>query len=968
LWRDAGDIQRLLRKANDPDDSSLLDSVYYQERLASCYKDTLKAPKAPAEVPKISELDLFVTGTNAHGVISTIYDELGHPIDVKNHRALFQLQYRGDGRSMRKNDFAFGDVNPATGKRSQVTSDDLGKLSRLTSGFPVAFRPTEVTKEDVNLFRWGKLNAPAVYMDGGILNNKPFTSTIGAIASRTATREVERFLIYVEPRPEQFQMLIGTPATPTLVEAGFNSLTSIPSYQSIASDLEAIEAHNERAQRFQKILESLPDLPHRGLEDLLSVGVLPMEQSHSATSYLAARLTMVNDAAVGAILDNKSGHRQFFPPEQATKLASAANPCSQDGAQSEQDCRRSGRLLVQSFWCWKGIDKNQTLQAYDVFYRKRRSDYLSGVLMKALKGSCDKESLKVPTETWEAVNHLFKLCEITEWAMKTWLTRQDLNWAELSSRYPDIDGLDECDRVKLLAEIATEKWGEVQNHLDRLMTCDIEVPTFDFDIDGLRTRREKYYNSLLQWLDAPASGTSANLLQRLDEAQKDAIAKLVQTPDTAISGKILLDETCNFIDVDQQLLPLQIGSSFESTNVVRVVRFSPLDAQRGLSKGPVDQKVRGTALANFGAFFKKGWRANDIMIGRFDSACLLTECLLTKERLASVAKERPGYSLSASTVARCLPKADAVKLSTEINAYLAATKPSKEAWESLVDQIVLAAQEEILKEEWPRIAQCTIEQQYAWSRYKRDDSTPNGLHFPSRWTAAKSSPDELLVQIAANAIKNGDLPPYAAPSGKDFLEEIPLTAMQEYISLGMVRLGRSIGASVPLEHRQAVTDGLIYKITMRWVPTFFYRLTNTRRTQPGWILIPIVLLGNLALLTTLVFAWLLQQEKHLPLELAALTTALVVGALIVQWTLTQNRWRWVMLGILLLLLLGGVAFYMNSLSHSQLSIVMRCFFSIVGIIAAGAIPRRGVWAGIPAAILASAILFLIWRTQLGLVW
>ena len=84
-------------------------------------------------------------------------------------------------------------------------------------------------------------------MDGGILNNKSFTSTIEAIAGRTATRDVERFLIYVEPNPERLQQNGNNPTTPTLVEAAFDSLVSIPSYQRIAADLQAIEAHNERA-------------------------------------------------------------------------------------------------------------------------------------------------------------------------------------------------------------------------------------------------------------------------------------------------------------------------------------------------------------------------------------------------------------------------------------------------------------------------------------------------------------------------------------------------------------------------------------------------------------------------------------------------------------------------------------------------------------------------------------------------
>lgn len=137
--------------------------------------------------PQIAELDLFVTSTDANGAISTVYDDLGHAIDIKNHRALFKLSYRGE----RKNDM-------------NAPAADLAKLCRMTSCFPVAFEPVRVTAAENSFFRWGRLRHPAVYLDGGILNNKPFTSTIDAIATRTATRAVERFLIYVEPNPERF--------------------------------------------------------------------------------------------------------------------------------------------------------------------------------------------------------------------------------------------------------------------------------------------------------------------------------------------------------------------------------------------------------------------------------------------------------------------------------------------------------------------------------------------------------------------------------------------------------------------------------------------------------------------------------------------------------------------------------------------------------------------------------------------
>jgi hypothetical protein len=80
-------------------------------------------------VSEIEELDMFVTGTNAYGRVFTEFDSQGHPINVKDHRQVFQLSYRKD----RKNDF------------ESEGAAALAKLSRTTSCFPVDSVSTATT-------------------------------------------------------------------------------------------------------------------------------------------------------------------------------------------------------------------------------------------------------------------------------------------------------------------------------------------------------------------------------------------------------------------------------------------------------------------------------------------------------------------------------------------------------------------------------------------------------------------------------------------------------------------------------------------------------------------------------------------------------------------------------------------------------------------------------------------------------
>jgi predicted acylesterase/phospholipase RssA len=63
----------------------------------------------------------------------------------------------------------------------QCTEPELARLARITSCFPVAFEPVSVDSTHTNLQRWGKLKRSAVYLNGGILDNKPFSYTVEAI-------------------------------------------------------------------------------------------------------------------------------------------------------------------------------------------------------------------------------------------------------------------------------------------------------------------------------------------------------------------------------------------------------------------------------------------------------------------------------------------------------------------------------------------------------------------------------------------------------------------------------------------------------------------------------------------------------------------------------------------------------------------------------------------------------------------
>ena len=802
LWREQADIQALLRTAKDPDAASILNSKYYQDRLQECFSTNLKKDNT---APAIEELDLFVTGTDAHGDIYTIYDDQGHPIDVKNHRALFRLSYReGSKDKPRKNDLA-------------APAADLAKLSRITSCFPVAFEPVEVAKDERNFFRWGRLRNPAVYLDGGILNNKPFTSTIDAIARRTANREVERFLIYVEPDPESFPRTkaeITSPESPSVVQAGASSLLSIPRYQSIASDLDAIEAHNERAQRIVEIFDALPDAPVSKPECLDDAGVMDADiESYDDVTYYAARFIQLRDSAITGILNDSNGRPYIL----------------------DLDERRSGRILVESFNNWPGPSAN-TLVDYDVFFRMRRAKYFSRVLMRRVKAG-----KTVPPATWDLVNHYFKLYEMVEWALVSWLDSWHYPWRKLSAQYPQLDTQTDAERSITLQQISTKVWGDIDQHLKLLLLSDVSLPAKTPD------GRSAFYDELAARLkEAPPKQANPprNLLLAIDDEFKASLKQLGADE----VGQLLRNEFCRFLDVDQQIFPIEVGSGFESIDTIRVVRFSPMDAQRGYSKGAVDKKVCGIALGAFGGFFKKSWRASDIMMGRMDAACLLLECLLTKERLSAMGPQAPR---TAADIARYFPYAgdSANQLVATINGYLAApVEASMAAWSSMLDQIVLAYHEQIYAEEWPTVERCAIEQEYAWSRYLQKNKAASRAGAPASfdrsnllWTWGKNKPDQVLVELAAQAISSGAAPPpfrTGVAAGAGFLDQVPSTVLEELGALATIRVGKSLLASIESdETRSRVRDSSFYKWPFTRIAPVVYRWARIRRTEPDSVII-----------------------------------------------------------------------------------------------------------------------------------
>jgi patatin-related protein len=93
------------------------------------------------------------------------------------------------------------------------------------------------------------------FLDGSIVNNKPFSAAIKAIRERAAFREVDRRLVYIDPDPER------PPPPPDGRPPGFlptlkAALSDIPSHEPISDELARIAEFNASLRQMRAVLDA----------------------------------------------------------------------------------------------------------------------------------------------------------------------------------------------------------------------------------------------------------------------------------------------------------------------------------------------------------------------------------------------------------------------------------------------------------------------------------------------------------------------------------------------------------------------------------------------------------------------------------------------------------------------------------------------------------------------------------------
>ncbi len=799
LWRKLGDIGELLRDPKTEPEfcESLLDSEnFYQNRLAEAFKNMTKLTydDSDDDPSEIKELDLFITGTDLDGNIYTTFDDGGHPIDVKDHRAVFLLKHRKD----RKEPF-----NPKKNYANEdVAYEALAKLARITSCFPAAFAPVHVKNQkdesvDSFLQTWGKLDKESYFLDGGVLDNKPFTYTIKEIFYRSADCDVERLLYYVEPDPERFQRT--SPVKPTFFHSTVEGGHGIKSYESIADDLRLIAEHNTRVELFRRLSKDLRNKIPRSPKPL---GVVPPKTMPEPlrTLYLNSRFASISERAVHGVL-RVEGKDQYLTGKN----------------------RREASNLIKAFDEWKG-DGLDTLQKFDVYFRLRRLFHVTYRIKEALYDFVTIEWQKDFADMTITVskkgrmaliigdsehkidlskaNHLQGLKEAINKLninVKAIIIKLDQGF-RLRLRGPDYCKLQDADdtndssiylqycplseelinlwksvncQIKFLEIIrfwmeyvidsvpivwedlpAETVWEDINWALEKLLDISSESGLIPPSYHSHKPPHERLDQEDL------SKGYQA-LKKRAEDIKKDFEAdpqkqRVVNTKFSGLLGETdkyenaffdyytaqeiqeIKAEYDEFLNLDANLFPLEFISDLHEKDIIKTVRISPLDAQKGFSNRPIEEKVAGDALAHFGGFFKKSWRSNDILWGRLDTLCQLVECLITPERLERILWNDCHRNKIRN---RFFPRENMLKPEIDLNSIFPhcgqKSLDNINSWlkglfdnneqirkaalvetESIVDLLIEIAQLEVLYQEVPIVISDSIDQQASWNQYR----------------------------------------------------------------------------------------------------------------------------------------------------------------------------------------------------------------------------------------------------------
>ncbi|MCC6912333.1 MAG: patatin-like protein [Rhodospirillaceae bacterium] len=593
-------------------------------------------------VPAGLQLDLFVTVTDFRGYVTDTPIHNPPVIRDREHRQVLRYSYRHWPRGHESSSF----------DRDGLPALVFG--ARATSSFPGAFPPMQlreidrlITERNVSwnsrvdfLYRnfrpyfLANLNpGEASFIDGSVLNNKPFAQAIESIRGRPAYRHVDRRLLYVDPHPETTtdRSSMHVPGFFTTLKG---ALSDIPRNEPIHDDLAWVNTYNAEVRRLQMVVDGARSHISAIAEAIGGAGLGP----HITGEEIGRYRELANNRARAETGFAYEGYLRLKLTAVIEDLAAmVAEVCGYGG-----DTAEATRIvtIIERWATLTGVFPSpETLQKplqsgeppvwvkfllrFDVKYRQRRVRFVV-----------------------RAVNHLYtRLSDPALEGLKT--DRLDYVKAGLydalallqpmTARAAAIDG------KHGLSRRTSEAVKAVVRDIVKAMEAD---PALAVNSTAVA---QKFEPRITETLDSLAD----EMALEADNARTDALlATLVRGAGAipalpAVAARELLEHYVGFAVWDVLTFSITNWRDLDEFDEIRVDRLSPDDSQT-LRKGDASATLKGIQFHHFGAFFSLAYRQNDYLWGRLHAAERLIDIVLDAAKIEGAGEDIDVLALKAS--------------------------------------------------------------------------------------------------------------------------------------------------------------------------------------------------------------------------------------------------------------------------------------------------------------------------------
>lgn len=599
----------------------------------------------PTLLPPGHDLEVFVTLTDSGGYSRDVVITDPPVVSQRQHRHVMAFRH-GRGRW----DFAAGDQHDAAlAFAARATSSLPGGFPALSLG---AFKQELQQRCGVeidwdaalsHLFRRYELAGAdpqaAYFIDGGLLDNKPFEHVVAALQHKHTAVEVDRQLIYVEPDPAggDRDRADGQPSPLATLGKAARAL----GHEAILDEIRALRARNARVRELCDVIESSwPDVAG-DVEQQLGPATLatpPGEMDETTWRRWSAQLHAL-----------AAQREPAYASYVRTKIADAVDRWASAVARSvdypldshhaafvarvlQTRARQAG--LYEPDVATPTAQQVEFLRDLDLGYRERRLCFLLAGLARWYREADDAG-----------------------------VSRHQLDAASeaLSDR---------------LAQVRAAMAGEELAHevRQRARAC-FDVDRLGDDVHGGQDAAEAFVARTADELDGLETALRTHLRQRFHgagaELAREWHRRIADWPETA--RRWLATRYLGFPLWDARLFPLQRVSGVGEQDEVEIARLSPRDAQL-LRPWGCGGELAGATRHHLGAFFTRAGRERDYLWGRLDAAEAMIRMLLGRDRtnedvegwcyraFAAILDEERGALAHASELIECLDRGVARRL------------------------------------------------------------------------------------------------------------------------------------------------------------------------------------------------------------------------------------------------------------------------------------------------------------------